>query len=184
MQININKSRRLFVCVTGSLSSTDVSFIPKVQREPTGLSVFSDDETDLIRELQTMCSSKSEPDISKISETKDDLILFSSSSQKAERETPVQTTAPSPGSPVAVQSSERRSGPAPRSKSQLPVPSSSRGGAGLQTRTPPIRSRTKQAPPTPNSSSSNNNYYRNNNMNENSQSQEDIWILHENNNNK
>ncbi|KAI4794309.1 hypothetical protein KUCAC02_032141 [Chaenocephalus aceratus] len=168
----------------GSLSSTDVSFIPKVQREPTGLSVFSDDETDLIRELQTMCSSKSEPDISKISETKDDLILFSSSSQKAERETPVQTTAPSPGSPVAVQSSERRSGPAPRSKSQLPVPSSSRGGAGLQTRTPPIRSRTKQAPPTPNSSSSNNNYYRNNNMNENSQSQEDIWILHENNNNK
>ncbi|KAI4793635.1 hypothetical protein KUCAC02_032586, partial [Chaenocephalus aceratus] len=43
----------------GSLSSTDVSFIPKVQREPTGLSVFSDDETDLIRELQTMCSSKS-----------------------------------------------------------------------------------------------------------------------------
>ncbi|KAK5927474.1 hypothetical protein CgunFtcFv8_012628 [Champsocephalus gunnari] len=168
----------------GSLSSTDVSFIPKVQREPTGLSVFSDDETDLIRELQTMCSSKSEPDISKISETKDDLILFSSSSQKAERETPVQMTAPSPGSPVAVQSSERRSGPAPRSKSQLPVPSSSRGGAGLQTRTPPIRSRTKQAPPTPNSSSSNNNYYRNNNMNENSQSQEDIWILHENNNNK
>lgn len=35
-------------------------------REPVGLSVFSDDETDLIRELQTMCSSKSEPDISKV----------------------------------------------------------------------------------------------------------------------
>uniref|UniRef100_A0A8D3B953 Cortactin-binding protein 2 n=1 Tax=Scophthalmus maximus TaxID=52904 RepID=A0A8D3B953_SCOMX len=33
---------------------------------PEGLSVFSDDETDLIRELQTMCSSKSEPDISKV----------------------------------------------------------------------------------------------------------------------
>lgn len=35
-------------------------------REPIGLAVFSDDETDLIRELQTMCSSKSEPDISKV----------------------------------------------------------------------------------------------------------------------
>jgi len=31
-----------------------------------GLSLYSDDETDLIRELQTMCSSKSEPDISKV----------------------------------------------------------------------------------------------------------------------
>lgn len=37
-------------------------------REPVGLSVFSDEETDLIRELQTMCSSKSEPDISKVSD--------------------------------------------------------------------------------------------------------------------
>lgn len=37
-------------------------------REPAGLSVFSDEETDLIRELQTMCSSKSEPDISKVSD--------------------------------------------------------------------------------------------------------------------
>lgn len=37
-----------------------------LSREPVGLSVFSDDETDLIRELQTMCSSKSEPDISKV----------------------------------------------------------------------------------------------------------------------
>uniref|UniRef100_A0A8C1YB82 Cortactin-binding protein 2 n=1 Tax=Cyprinus carpio TaxID=7962 RepID=A0A8C1YB82_CYPCA len=35
-----------------------------------GLSLCSDDETDLIRELQTMCSSKSEPDISKRSDGK------------------------------------------------------------------------------------------------------------------
>uniref|UniRef100_A0A4W6BQ75 CortBP2/NAV1-like AAA+ ATPase lid domain-containing protein n=1 Tax=Lates calcarifer TaxID=8187 RepID=A0A4W6BQ75_LATCA len=121
----------------GSLSSTDVSFIAngKVQRgEPVGLSVFSDDETDLIRELQTMCSSKSEPDISKISQAKDDLILFSSSevspSDKAEQETAVQqrpqTTVvrqSSRGSAqAAVQTGDRRSGP--RTKSQLPVPSS------------------------------------------------------------
>ncbi|XP_068169353.1 cortactin-binding protein 2 isoform X1 [Antennarius striatus] len=65
----------------GSLSSSDVSFIThgNDQREPVGLSVFSDDDTDLIRELQTLCSSKSEPDISKISQAKDHLILFSSS---------------------------------------------------------------------------------------------------------
>uniref|UniRef100_UPI0037E7F47B cortactin-binding protein 2 n=1 Tax=Semicossyphus pulcher TaxID=241346 RepID=UPI0037E7F47B len=131
----------------GSLSNTDVSFISngKVQREPVGLSVFSDDETDLIRELQTMCSSKSEPDISKISQAKDDLYLFSSSPGdatppcKAERETAVQqrpqtTVVRQPvrsSSQAAVQSSDRRSGP--RAKSQLPVPSS----RGQQTRTSP-----------------------------------------------
>lgn len=31
-----------------------------------GLTLYSDDESDLIRELQTLCSSKSEPDISKV----------------------------------------------------------------------------------------------------------------------
>ncbi|XP_035521529.1 cortactin-binding protein 2 [Morone saxatilis] len=128
----------------GSLSSTDVSFISndKDQREPVGLSVFSDDETDLIRELQTMCSSKSEPDISKISRAKDDLILFSSSPSeamaphKAEQETATQqrpqTTvvrqSSRSSSQAAVQNSDRRSGP--RAKSQLPVPSS----RGQQTR--------------------------------------------------
>ncbi|XP_029378121.1 cortactin-binding protein 2 [Echeneis naucrates] len=130
----------------GSLSNSDVSLITntKVQREPVGLSVFSDDETDLIRELQTMCSSKSEPDISKISQAKDDLILFSNSSSdaspthKAEQEAAVQlrpqTTAvhPSgqPSNQAAVQSSDRRSGL--RAKSQLPVPSS----RGQQSRVP------------------------------------------------
>lgn len=43
-----------------------LNFLFFFSREPIGLSVFSDDETDLIRELQTMCSSKSEPDISKV----------------------------------------------------------------------------------------------------------------------
>ncbi|TRY66408.1 hypothetical protein DNTS_003369 [Danionella cerebrum] len=43
---------------------------------PVGLSLYSDDETDLIRELQTMCSSKSEPDISKIALFKEDFILL------------------------------------------------------------------------------------------------------------
>ncbi|MEQ2215547.1 hypothetical protein XENOCAPTIV_002480 [Xenoophorus captivus] len=35
-------------------------------RQTAGLPVFFDDETDLIRELQTMCSSRSEPDISQV----------------------------------------------------------------------------------------------------------------------
>ncbi|XP_013865716.1 cortactin-binding protein 2, partial [Austrofundulus limnaeus] len=60
----------------GSVSSSDISFMSNGHREPAGLPVFSDDETDLIRELQTMCSSKSEPDISKISQTRDHLIVF------------------------------------------------------------------------------------------------------------
>ncbi|NWQ64566.1 CTTB2 protein, partial [Neopipo cinnamomea] len=43
------------------------------------LSVGSDDEVDLVQELQSMCSSKSEPDISKIADSKDELLMFSNS---------------------------------------------------------------------------------------------------------
>ncbi|XP_014456493.2 cortactin-binding protein 2 isoform X1 [Alligator mississippiensis] len=43
------------------------------------LSLGSDDEVDLVRELQSMCSSKSESDISKIADSKDELMMFSSS---------------------------------------------------------------------------------------------------------
>uniref|UniRef100_A0A8C2WYJ6 CortBP2/NAV1-like AAA+ ATPase lid domain-containing protein n=2 Tax=Cyclopterus lumpus TaxID=8103 RepID=A0A8C2WYJ6_CYCLU len=181
----------------GSLSSTDVSFIADgaAQREPEGLeglSVFSDDETDLIRELQTLCSSKSEPDISKISQAKDDLILFSSSPgeapppRTAEQEAAVQPAVTNAaGGQTPVQSADRRSGAGSRSKSQLPVPSS----RGQQTRasasTPSGRSRNAansgRTKPT-----NNDNNYRNN-INERNQSHEDIWILHrdlhENNNN-
>ncbi|XP_042351844.1 LOW QUALITY PROTEIN: cortactin-binding protein 2 [Plectropomus leopardus] len=193
----------------GSLSSTDVSFPSngKVQRAPGGLSVFSDDETDLIRELQTMCSSKSEPDISKISQAKDDLILFSCSpsevtpSSNGEQETAVQQQpqmtvlrqSRSSSSQAAVQTSDRRSGP--RAKSQLPIPSS-RGqqtrastaasssnnngsSSPSRTQTPPSRSRTTNSSSRTKQAppSSNNNYYRNN-INDNNQSHEDIWILH------
>uniref|UniRef100_A0A3B3VQ00 Cortactin-binding protein 2 n=1 Tax=Poecilia latipinna TaxID=48699 RepID=A0A3B3VQ00_9TELE len=130
-----------------------------VCRQPAGLPVFFDDETDLIRELQTMCSSRSEPDISQV-------VTHQSGSH-----TPV--------------SSSRRS--SPRIKSQLPIPNSrgqqTRASSACsssnnnQTQTPPnlrrapaSSSRTKQNPP-------NNNFYRNS-MNERSRSQDDIWILH------
>ncbi|XP_029697563.1 cortactin-binding protein 2 [Takifugu rubripes] len=190
----------------GSKSSTDVRFSAngKDHREPVGLSVFSDDETDLIRELQTMCSSKSEPDISKILQAKDDLILFASTpagtppDHAAEQETAHDQQLQTPGvgqsrssssSHAAVQNRDRRS--SPRARSQLPIPSSrgqqtraasTANGSPVRNQTPPTRgrisSRTKPMPP----SSSNNNLYRNN---INNQTQEDIWIfnrdLHDNN---
>ncbi|CAH2278105.1 cortactin-binding 2 [Pelobates cultripes] len=40
------------------------------------LSVGSDDEVDLVKELQTMCSSKSEPDITKIADLDSCLVIF------------------------------------------------------------------------------------------------------------
>nr|Q00PJ1.1 RecName: Full=Cortactin-binding protein 2; Short=CortBP2 [Atelerix albiventris]AAY88986.1 cortactin-binding protein 2 [Atelerix albiventris] len=43
------------------------------------LSLGSDDETDLVKELQNMCSSKSESDISKIADSRDDLRRLHSS---------------------------------------------------------------------------------------------------------
>ncbi|KAM4734099.1 cortactin-binding protein 2 isoform 3-T3 [Anableps anableps] len=187
----------------GSLSSSDVRFMSNGHRQPAGVPMFFDDETDLIRELQTMCSSRSEPDISQISQVKDSLILFPSTpskeqpAHKSNQEIAVQQQSEglSPDQPgrrsiqPACQSTSRR--PGPRVKSQLPVPSS-RGqqmrasttcsSNNNQIQTPPSlrrtpansSSRTKQAPP---NNSSNNNYYRNS-MNDRSHSQDDIWILH------
>ncbi|XP_055795520.1 cortactin-binding protein 2 isoform X2 [Salvelinus fontinalis] len=196
----------------GSLSNTDVRFITNgnapsvVDVDPVSLSLCSDDETDLIRELQTMCSSKSEPDISKIARSKEDFIVFSGSpsGQSPLRKTDHEATArpqttgsrhstpsPAPGSPAP--SNERRS--ASRPKSQLPVPSSrgpqpranssstaprtpTMSANRNATRTEPSSSKTRQAPTRHNN---------NNNVNENNQQHEDIWILHqdlhENNNN-
>uniref|UniRef100_A0A3P8T2A8 Cortactin-binding protein 2 n=1 Tax=Amphiprion percula TaxID=161767 RepID=A0A3P8T2A8_AMPPE len=122
-----------------------------------GLSVFSDDETDLIRELQTMCSSKSEPDISK----KSQLPVPSSRGQ--------QTRA----SPAATSSNNNSSS----------SPSSIQTPPNRSRNTNSSSSRTKQAP---SSSSSNNNYYRNNIDNNQSHEDIWILHrdLHENNNNK
>uniref|UniRef100_A0A1A8D5H2 Cortactin-binding protein 2 n=4 Tax=Nothobranchius kadleci TaxID=1051664 RepID=A0A1A8D5H2_NOTKA len=172
----------------GSLSSSDVSVMSNGHREPAGLPVFSD-ETDLIRELQTMCSSRSEPDISNISYSEDNLFLFPSAPSEELPQLRVsqehlvqqqQTIAVSPSGRGNSQSCNRC--PGPRSRSQLPVPSS-RGqqtrlcsNSRIQTpsshsRTTANSSRTKQVP----LSSSNNNYH---NMNDSSRSHEDIWILH------
>ncbi|XP_054878696.1 cortactin-binding protein 2 isoform X2 [Poeciliopsis prolifica] len=183
----------------GSVSSSDVRFMSNGHRQPAGLPVFFDDETDLIRELQTMCSSRSEPDISQISQVKDSLILFPSTPSKEQpdhkynQEAAVQQQSEAvcpagPGcrsiQPACHSISSRRSGP--RLKSQLPVPnsrgqqmraSSACSSNNNQTQTPPSlrrapasSSRTKQNPP--------NSKFDRNSMNERRNSQDDIWILH------
>ncbi|KAM8861515.1 LOW QUALITY PROTEIN: cortactin-binding protein 2 [Synchiropus picturatus] len=173
----------------GSVSSTDVSVNGDSRREPVGLSLFSDDESDLIRELQTMCSSKSEPDIRMISRTKDDMILFCSSSDDssssgAEQETATQqlqqTTIICPSgldsAQPAVQNGERR--PGPRAKSQLPIPSSrgqqrASSGSSSRTQTPSRTSTNSKAKSTATSSRSSN--VNNNNHH---QPHQEVWILH------
>lgn len=153
----------------GSQSSSDVRFISngKVQREGLGLALFSDDDTDLIRELQTMCSSKSEPDISKISQTKD---LFSSEGQDSseQQQTPTVREDQSPLSPSTSAS---------RCKSQLPVPTSRGPQQHLRSTT------STTAPPTCNNNNSINNNHLPNQRRTSSKpkprSTEDIWILHE-----
>ncbi|CAL8263686.1 unnamed protein product [Merluccius merluccius] len=111
------------------------------------LSLFSDEETDLIRELQSMCTSKSEPDISKmVQTTMDDMMNLPSSplrrrlpeaSPQLRPELHSQATSglqsspvPPANAPSQAPQSPRRSGP--RLKSQLPIPSS----RGQQTRPP------------------------------------------------
>nr|XP_029509721.1 cortactin-binding protein 2-like [Oncorhynchus nerka] len=49
-----------------------------VDGDHVSLSLCSYNKTDLIRELQTMCSSKSEPDISKIAQSKEDFVFSGS----------------------------------------------------------------------------------------------------------
>ncbi|CAL8376230.1 unnamed protein product [Arctogadus glacialis] len=125
----------------GSLSSVDVSLTNgNNQRTAAGdsvcLSVFSDEETDLIRELQSMCTSKSEPDISKMVPTPgDDMMDLPSpppcrgleDSPQPQPHSPETNGPRSSVAPPAPQS-PRSSGP--RLRSQLPVPSS----RGQQTR--------------------------------------------------
>ncbi|XP_076972960.1 cortactin-binding protein 2 isoform X2 [Tamandua tetradactyla] len=57
-------------------SENDLSLMLNVDQR---LSLGSDDETDLVNELQSLCSSKSESDISKIADSTDDLRRFDNS---------------------------------------------------------------------------------------------------------
>ncbi|KFW03066.1 Cortactin-binding protein 2, partial [Eurypyga helias] len=100
------------------------------------LSLGSDDEVDLVQELQSMCSSKSEPDISKFAGSKDELLMFSNSQNSpvfsASGTKPSKTTAQKDGmrplsSSRTVESSNSKSKTelgVSRVKSLLPVPRS------------------------------------------------------------
>ncbi|XP_057693397.1 cortactin-binding protein 2 isoform X2 [Corythoichthys intestinalis] len=163
----------------GTVSTTDVSCITngKIHREVSTLSLFSDDETDLIQELQSLCSSKSEPDIRQMLSSKDDNVLLFVNGGLAgapppppQQEVAVEQSAqPSQLTQAAVQSAEPRS--CPRVKSQLPVPS--RGQQQPPPRVPVSNHRHHNN----NSSSSKANSSSKNNK----QAQEHIWLLQQHN---
>ncbi|XP_047416186.1 cortactin-binding protein 2 isoform X3 [Sciurus carolinensis] len=72
-QLNCNRS----ACLSKQKSlENDLSLTLTLDQR---LSLGSDDEADLVKELQSMCSSKSESDISKIADSRDDLRRFDSS---------------------------------------------------------------------------------------------------------
>lgn len=56
---------------------------PRSLRLDQRLSACSDDEADLVKELRSMCSSKSEPDITKIADLDNCLVIFKSPSNEA-----------------------------------------------------------------------------------------------------
>ncbi|XP_042551941.1 cortactin-binding protein 2 isoform X2 [Dipodomys spectabilis] len=68
-------------------------------------SLGSDDEADLVKELQSMCSSKSESDISKIADSRDDLRSFDKSANSPAFSAPVNN----PSTPVSQKEASPRS---------------------------------------------------------------------------
>ncbi|XP_051512702.1 cortactin-binding protein 2-like isoform X2 [Myxocyprinus asiaticus] len=153
-----------------------------------GLSLYSDDETDLIRELQTMCSSKSEPDISKIALSKEDFIMPPYSNQQTPHRSDGEVTQPQKH-PVTTYSVVDIAHPPPqktdschtstqrltRPRSQLPIPSgrgaqqmnTSSSSSSLQSQgsnlsRASVSSRARQPPP---------------HNNTNNFTQDQIWIL-------
>ncbi|KAK6482528.1 cortactin-binding protein 2-like [Huso huso] len=145
---------------------------PKAAGLDQRLSLCSDDENDLMQELQSMCSSKSEPDISKISQEKEDFLVFPGSPSgqmpsKADNDLTVQPQPQKVGgcllnnSAPGICSRDKQmseSGPA-SPKSHLPIP------LNINSQRPRSRSR--------HSTSSNTRQLEMNNN-----SPEEIWNLH------
>ncbi|XP_056621623.1 cortactin-binding protein 2 [Triplophysa dalaica] len=161
-------------------------------RVSVGLSLCSDDETDLIRELQTMCSSKSEPDISKIALSKEeDFIMLPDSRPPSAQRSDGEVTS-SQTHPVTTESVVDMALPPPqkidsclytprratRPRSHLPVPSSrgvqqantTNGTSSLQSHSinpsrPTVSSKARQSP---------------SDNNRNKFPQDEIWFLYPN----
>ncbi|XP_051007838.1 cortactin-binding protein 2 [Acomys russatus] len=118
------------------------------------LSLGSDDEADLVKELQSMCSSKSESDISKIADSRDDLRKFDSSRTNPASSGPVSPRVPVPqkeASPLSSHQTTECSNSksktelsVSRVKSFLPVPRSKVAQCSLNTKRSSSSSNTRQ----------------------------------------
>ncbi|KAK3549236.1 hypothetical protein QTP70_034233 [Hemibagrus guttatus] len=190
----------------GSVSNSDIHLMtnanhPRVSDgDSAGLTLYSDDESDLIRELQTLCSSKSEPDISKIAVSQEDFIMLPGPShdahkRKAEHRSVASTEHSSlditqhPVQQINSSHSENvHTSPCrvARPKSQLPIPSSK---GHQQTPSSSIRA-TNTSIPTSSSIRLSQTHSSRANMssrtrqtqtnNRNQQPEEEIWILNSN----
>ncbi|XP_076848321.1 cortactin-binding protein 2 [Brachyhypopomus gauderio] len=193
----------------GSVANPDIHLLTNISHprlsegDSVTLALYSDDESDLIKEIQSLCSSKSEPDISKIALSQEDFIMLPGSIRAApQRRAEQGNTAIQPQSvrvercvevaqpPQQQMDSSHSSGShasprrLARPKSQLPVPSS-RGQqqtpSGTQRVTSCLSSRTcsphthSSNPSRANTSSRTRQAPPSNGRN--NQSEEEIWIL-------
>ncbi|XP_036761576.2 cortactin-binding protein 2 isoform X4 [Manis pentadactyla] len=134
------------------------------------LSLGSDDETDLVKELESMCSSKSESDISKIADVRDDLRRFDS----AENSPAFSATVNNPRKPVSQKEvrplSSYQNAKCSNSKSKPEL-----GTSRVKSFLPVPRSKVTQCSQNTKCSSSNTRQTEiNNNV------KEEIWNLHKN----
>ncbi|XP_052438462.1 cortactin-binding protein 2 isoform X2 [Carassius gibelio] len=161
-------------------SMTNVNHARLNEGVTVGLSLCSDDETDLIRELQTMCSSKSEPDISKIALFKEDFIMLPDSIPPTPRRSDAKVTQPQTH-PVTTECAVDMTHPPTqkidsghtsprrltRPRSHLPIPSSRGAQQGnTSSSSSPSRASTSSRTRQPPSHNNRSNF-----------SQEDIWFL-------
>uniref|UniRef100_A0A8D0HET7 Cortactin-binding protein 2 n=1 Tax=Sphenodon punctatus TaxID=8508 RepID=A0A8D0HET7_SPHPU len=162
LQQNCNKMSSL---AKKSLENDQLSMLNLEQR----LSLGSYDEVDLVQELQSMCSSKSEPDIRKIADSKDALMIFGSSPNETVFSARVTNTLPfylQDGIPP-LSSSRTMERSNSKSKTDLGVPR-------VKSFLPVPRSKVSQSSPhTKRSSSSNTRQIEADNN-----AKEEIWNLH------
>ncbi|XP_029780312.1 cortactin-binding protein 2 isoform X1 [Suricata suricatta] len=134
------------------------------------LSLGSDDEADLVKELQSLCSSKSESDISKIADSRDDLRRFDSS-----RSNPAFSATVNPRMPVSKEVSplsSHESTECSNSQSKIEL-----GVSRVKSFLPVPRSKVTQCSQNTKRSSSSSNTRQ---IEINNNTKEEIWNFHQN----
>ncbi|XP_054979673.1 cortactin-binding protein 2 isoform X1 [Sorex araneus] len=138
------------------------------------LSLCSDDEMDLVKELQSMCSSKSESDISKIADSRDDLRRFDSSGTSpgfsATANNPRMPVSPKEVSPLSSHQTTTTECSNNKSKTEL-------GVSRVKSFLPVPRSKVTQCSQNTKRSSSSSNTRQ---IEINNNTKEDIWNLRKN----